>query len=132
MTNLVWLLCHFTQINPNIRFMTRCIMQGPMRPRKYVYMWNMLSQRDGAQWLPSAFPLWELHSCKSCKCSEPWLERKTSTKLSLHDTIRKVLKHICLKCLHIVHLDLIYMNYDQKNGWESNWEFDSQPQTLWN
>jgi len=46
-----------------------------------------------------------------------------------HDTIRKVLKHKCLKCLHIVHLDLICMSYDKKKGWESNSEFDFRPQT---
>jgi hypothetical protein len=32
------------------------------------------------------------------------------------DTIRKVLKCRCLKCLCIVRLDLIYMSYDQKKG----------------
>jgi len=36
------------------------------------------------------------------------------------DTIRNVLKHRCLKCPRIVHLDLICMNYNQKKGWESN------------
>jgi hypothetical protein len=33
---------------------------------------------------------------------------------------RKVLKLRCLKCLHIVHLYLICMSYDQKKGQESN------------
>jgi hypothetical protein len=41
---------------------------------------------------------------------------------------RKVPKCRCLKCSHIVHLDLKCMNYDQKKGQESNWEFGSQPQ----
>jgi hypothetical protein len=30
-------------------------------------------------WSPIALPLWQLHSCKSCECSEPWLERKKKT-----------------------------------------------------
>jgi len=30
-----------------------------------------------------------------------------------------------LKFLHIVHLHLICMSYDQKKGRESTWEFDS-------
>ncbi len=47
------------------------------------------------------------------------------------DTIRKALKWKCLKCPHIVHLDIIYMNYDQKKGHESNWKFDFWPQTPW-
>jgi len=46
-------------------------------------------------------------------------------KLGPQYTIRKVLKHRCMKCLCIIHLNLICMNYDQKKGWESNWEFDS-------
>jgi hypothetical protein len=87
--------------------------------------------RDEAQWLPNALPLSEFHSCRSCECSEPWLERQRSTKLGPHDTIRNFLKFRCLKFPHIVHLDLIYMNYDQKKGWESYWEFDFQPQILW-
>jgi len=35
------------------------------------------------------------------------------------DTIKKILKRKCLKCPHIVHLDLICMSYDQKKRWES-------------
>ncbi len=91
------------------------------------------SARDGAQWLPSVLSFWELHSCKSCESPKPWLERQTSTKLGPLNTIRKVLKHRCLKRPCIVHVDLICMSHDQKKGqeWESNWEFDSWPQTPW-
>jgi hypothetical protein len=56
----------------------------------------------------------------SCECLETWLERQTSTKLGPQDTIRNVLKLKCLKCPHMVHLDLICMNYDKKKGQESN------------
>jgi len=77
---------------------------------------------------PSALPLWELHLCVNLKCSKPWLKRQTSTKLGPQDTIGKVLKFKCLTFPCIVHWDLIYMNYDQKKGRESNWEFDSWPQ----
>jgi hypothetical protein len=28
---------------------------------------------DEPQWLPSALPFWELHSCGSCECLEPKL-----------------------------------------------------------
>jgi hypothetical protein len=87
--------------------------------------------KDETQWLPSALPLWELYSYESCECSEPWLERKASTKLGPHDTINKALKCKCLKWARIVHLNLIFMNYDQKKGWESNWEFDFRPQIPW-
>jgi hypothetical protein len=84
--------------------------------------------KDEAQWFPSPFPLWELHLCGSCKCSEPWLKSKKNTKLGPQDIITKVLKFRCSKCPHIVHLDLICMSCDQKKGRESNWEFDYRPQ----
>jgi hypothetical protein len=64
----------------------------------------------------------------SYECSKHWLERQTSTKLGPHDTNRKVFKHRCLNYPRIVHLNLIYMSYDQKKGQESNWEFDFQSQ----
>jgi hypothetical protein len=77
------LLCY----NPNIGFATKYQVQRPMKPKECVQIWNTFSQmgenaRDGAQWLPSAFPLWELHSCGSRERSKSWLERQTSTKSS--------------------------------------------------
>jgi hypothetical protein len=109
--------CH----NRNIGFTTKCGVQGPMRPKECVYVWNTFSQmgesaRDGTQWLTNALTLWELHYYKSCKCLKPWLQRKTNTKLNPQYNIKKVLKHRCLKCPHIVHLNLIYMNYDIRGG----------------
>jgi hypothetical protein len=41
---------------------------------------------------------------------------KKNTKLGPYDTIRKVLKHRCLKFPRIVYLDLICMSYDKKKG----------------
>jgi hypothetical protein len=76
--------------------------KGPWS-QKCVQKWNTLSQigenaRDEAQWFPSALPFWKLHSCESCECLEPWLEREKNTKLGPHDTIKKFLKRRCLKC----------------------------------
>ncbi len=42
-----------------------------------------------------------------------------------------ILKRRCLKCTHIIHLNLICMSYDQKKGRESNSQFDSRPQIPW-
>jgi hypothetical protein len=122
--------------NPNVGFAIKCGVQGHMRPRECVWVWNTLSQmgenaRDGSQCLANALPLWELHLCRSPKCLEPWLEKQTNTILGPYNTMGKVLRCRCLKCPLIVHLDLIYMNYDQKKGQESNWEFDSQSRILW-
>jgi hypothetical protein len=106
-----------------------------MRPRVCLGVKQILTNgenaRDKAQWLPNALSLWELHSCGSYKCLETWLERQKNTKLGLHDIIRKVLKCRCLRCPFIVHLNLICMSYDQDKRWESNWEFDYQPQIPW-
>jgi hypothetical protein len=39
----------------------------------------------------------------------------------------KLLKRRCLKCACMTHLDIWNISYGQKKGWESNWQFDSQP-----
>jgi len=41
--------------------------------------------------------------------------------------IKNLLKRRCLKWARITHLDIWNTSYDQKKGWESNWQFDSQP-----
>jgi len=37
-------------------------------------------------------------------------------KLGPHDTIKKVLKCRCLKCLQIIYLDVMCMSYNKKKG----------------
>jgi hypothetical protein len=122
--------------NPNTGFAIKCELQGPMRLKVCLGVKHTLSQmgesaRDEAQWLPNALALCELHLCKVANVQNLGLKRHTNTKLGSQNTIRKVLKCRWLKCPRIVHLDLICMSYDQKKGQKSNWEFDSQPQTLW-
>jgi len=41
--------------------------------------------------------------------------------------IEKILKLRCLKWACMTHLDIWHTSYGQKNGRESNWQFDSQP-----
>jgi hypothetical protein len=65
--------------------------------------------------------MWELRMFKTL------VSKANKHQIEPHDTIRKVLKHKCLKCLFIVHLDLICINYDQKKVWKSNWEIDFRP-----
>jgi len=86
------------------------------------------SARNETQCLSNALPFWELHSCKSFECLEPWLKRQTNTKLGPQNTIGKFLKFRCLKFPLIVHLDMKCMSYDQNKGRESNWKFDFRPQ----
>jgi hypothetical protein len=42
-------------------------------------------------------------------------------------TIEKVLKCRCPKWPRMSHFDICSPSYGQKKGWESNWQFDSQP-----
>ncbi len=67
--------------------------------------------------IPNCTPTLGVAFMQSCKCLKPWLERQTSTKLGSLDIIKKVLKHKCLKCLHIVHLNLICMSYVKLKIW---------------
>jgi len=90
-------------------------VENVFRCETHYHKWEK-KQRNEAQWFPSALPPWELHLCGSCECSEPWLEMKTSIKLVPWNTIRKVLKHRYLKCPRIVHLDMIYMSYEEWVG----------------
>jgi hypothetical protein len=47
-------------------------------------------------------------------------------------TVRKALKCRCRKWPRMSHLDICSTSYGQKKGWESNWQFDSQPQKVGN
>jgi hypothetical protein len=109
--------------NLNIGSVTKCEVQGSMRPKVSVGVKHTLTNEGKCKgWRPMTpkCTMWELHLCGSCECSEPWLERQTNTKLSPHDTITKALKCRFLKCHHIGHLVMKCMSYDQKKGRESN------------
>ncbi len=41
--------------------------------------------------------------------------------------IGKILKRRCLKWVRMTHLNICNTSYGRKKGWESNWQFDSQP-----
>jgi hypothetical protein len=80
--------------------------------------------------LPSELPCWELESRKA-KRTPKFLERDCKGQNSLpwcfFYIIEKLLKRRCLKWAYIAHLDICNTSYGQKNGRESNWQFDSQP-----
>jgi hypothetical protein len=56
-----------------------------------------------------------------------WLHRSKPIGLGVPYIIGKFLEHKCLKWTRITHLDTSNTSYGQKKGWESNWQFDSQP-----
>jgi hypothetical protein len=87
-----------------------------------------------------ATPLWakcegEAHTPKSGnlessgtpKNSELELKGQNTSYWGVFGVIGKVLKCKCLKWSHIGHLDICSPSYGQKNGRESNWQFDSRP-----
>jgi hypothetical protein len=80
------------------------------------------SVKDEAQWLPKCIFTLE-KNCTDVGIINVWnlgWKGKKNNKLGPHDTIKKVLKCRCLKCLHIVYLDVMYMSYNKNKRQESN------------
>jgi hypothetical protein len=77
--------------------------------------------------LPSELPCWELESRWTLECSESDYKGQNPMARGVIYIIGKLLKRKCLKWACITHLDIWNISYDQKKGWESNWQFDSQP-----
>jgi len=72
-------------------------------------------------------PLWESESWWTPKCSESNYKDQNPMAQEFIYTIGKLLKLRCLKWARMIHLDISNTSYGQKKGWESNWQFDSQP-----
>ncbi len=72
-------------------------------------------------------PRWELESQWTPKSSERNCRGQNPLAWKFIYIIGKPLKPRCLKWAHIAHLDIWNTSHDQKKGWESNWQFDSQP-----
>jgi hypothetical protein len=67
---------------------------------------------------PICTPILEIAFVQELRMFRALVEKVKKIKLVPHETIRKVLKHRCLKCPHIVRLNMICMSYDQKKGWD--------------
>ncbi len=63
--------------------------------------------------IPKWTPFWELES--------QWTHEPLESDYRGSKPIK------CLKWSRMTHLDSSSTNYDQKKGWESNWQFDSRP-----
>jgi len=71
--------------------------------------------RDWTQWFPSALSLCELHIfVRKSQIFKTLVEKPNKHQTRPLGYHRKVSKCRCLKCSHIVHLDLKCMNYDKK------------------
>ncbi len=77
--------------------------------------------------LPSGLPLWELESWWILKSLKGDYRGQNSLDWNVFYTIGKFLRHGCLKCFYMIHLNTQNVSYGQKKGWESNCQFHSQP-----
>ncbi len=83
--------------------------------------------REWTLTLPSDLPLGELESIRTPESSRRNCRGQNPLEWKVLYIIEKLLKRRCLKWACITHLDIWNTSYGQKKGWESNWQFDSQP-----
>jgi hypothetical protein len=78
-------------------------------------------------WSPTLGKSEDLESSGTPECLELDSKAQNTSHWGVLDVIGKVLKRKCRKWPRIGHLDICSPSYGQKKGWESNWQFDSQP-----
>jgi hypothetical protein len=85
------------------------------------------SVREWTLTLPSEFPLWELDFRWTFKSSKSNYKGQNPLDWKILYIIRKLSGLKCLKWTRMTHLDTSNTSYGQKEGQESNWQFDSWP-----
>jgi hypothetical protein len=85
------------------------------------------SVREWTLTFPWELPPWESESRWTLECLKSDCKGQNSMDWRVLYIIEKSLKRRCLKWARITHLDIWNISYGQKKGWESNWQFDSQP-----
>jgi hypothetical protein len=75
----------------------------------------------------SELPFWELESQWTPESLEGDYRGQNSFGWDVLYIIEKLLELKCLKWACMTHLDTWKISYEQKKGWESNWQFDSWP-----
>jgi len=88
--------------------------------------------REWTLTLPRQLPLWEMESRWTPETSESDYRGQNPMACGILYIIRKLLELKCLKWARVAHLDIWNTSYDQKKGRESNCQFDSQSQKVWN
>jgi hypothetical protein len=88
--------------------------------------------REWTLTLPRQLPLGEMESRWTPETSESDYRGQNSMARGGLYIIGKLLEHRCLKWDRIARLDIWNTSYAQKKGQESNCQFDSQPQKVWN
>jgi len=90
------------------------------------------SMKEWTLTLPRQFPLWEMESRWTPETSKSDCKGQNPMACGILYIIGKLLERICLKWVHIVHLDIWNTSYGQKKGRESNCQFDFRPQKFRN
>jgi len=78
-------------------------------------------------WSPTLGKVGDLESSGISECSELDSKAQNTSHWNVLSIIGKVLKRRYRKWPRIGHSDICSPSYGQKKGWESNWQFDSQP-----
>jgi hypothetical protein len=87
-------------------------------------------QKNVREWtftLPSELPFWEWESQWTLESLKGNYRDQNSLDWDVPSIIGKLLEQKCPKWAYMTHLDTWNTSYGQKKGWESNWQFDSQP-----
>jgi len=90
------------------------------------------SVREWTLTLPKQLPFWEMESRWTPENSENDYRGQNSMACGVFNIIGKLLERRCLKWARIAHLDIWNVSYGQKQGRESNCQFDSRPQKVRN
>jgi hypothetical protein len=118
--------------NPSLGFMTKArVCKGAGQEWAQESHCMLLGvQESGREWtctLPNELPLWELESQWTPEYLESDYRDQNPWDWDVPYIIGKILEHNYLKWAHMTHLDTQNTSYGQKKGWESNWQFNSQP-----
>jgi hypothetical protein len=115
--------CDYNYRNPSLRLTTKAKRSQGRMPKK-VWEWRLT--------LPNELSFWKLESHGTPEPSERDYRGQNTLHWRVFYIIGKLLKCRCLKWARMMHLDIWNTSYGKKKGWESNWQFDSQPQKVRN
>ncbi len=124
-------LAHPLCRNPSLGLATKtkaCKVAGQMGgPRVISHaLGSAKSVREWTLTLPSELPLWELEFEIDFWIFKARLQGSKPIGLKIFFyIIENILKFKCIKWAPMTHMDIWSTSYDQKKGWESNWQFDS-------
>jgi hypothetical protein len=104
--------------------------QGTLTLAHFIILKHLMSQPHFGQvwgWSPTLGKVGGLEPSRTPECSELDSKAQNTSHWDVLGVIGKVLKRKYRKWPRIGHSDICSLNYGQKKGQESNWQFDSWP-----